>query len=77
MLSAVCAYRILVAGRLLLSCSFCARADNDRKDAAEARKAVQASLMLLDRLADVHPITLGAAETLEETCRSEFHICNS
>lgn len=69
---AVFVYRLLVAGRILLSCNFCAKADNDRNGAADCRRAIQAALMLLNRLAEERPFSLGAAETLEETCRSEW-----
>jgi hypothetical protein len=64
-------YRVLAAARLLLACSLLAKADEDEKQANECRSSVQAASMLLHRFVTIMPIALGAAETLDETCRGE------
>lgn len=69
--NSVFVYRVLAAARLLLACSLLAKADEDEKQVNQCRSSVQAASMLLHRFVTIMPIALGAAETLDETCRGE------
>lgn len=65
---------MLLSGRLLLACLLSARTDGDVRQEEEAGLAVHAAAVLLRHMAVILPITLGAAEVLDETCRGEFRL---
>jgi hypothetical protein len=67
----VLAYRTLMAGRMLLSTIISARGDNDRIQAEDSIKALQATSQLLHHFVSCFPVALGSAEVLDETCRGE------
>lgn len=70
-LMTVLAFRLLVAGRMLLAVALSARSETDRSQQEEAESAAQAVSLLLRHLASVLPISLGSAEVFDETCRGE------
>lgn len=66
------AYRLLLAGRMLLAVLLSSRADNDIRQQEIAQMAVQAVSVLLRHIATALPIAMGAAEVFDETCRGEW-----
>ncbi|ORY82885.1 fungal-specific transcription factor domain-domain-containing protein [Leucosporidium creatinivorum] len=65
-------YRLLMAGRLTLAVVLSAQEDNDSACETEAIHTLEACLLLLKHFAASFPTSIGAAETLKETCR----VCN-
>ncbi|ORY82886.1 fungal-specific transcription factor domain-domain-containing protein [Leucosporidium creatinivorum] len=65
-------YRLLLAGRLTLAVVLSAQEDNDSTCETDAMHVLEACLLLLKHFASAFPTSLGAAETLKETCR----VCN-
>ena len=70
----VIGYRLLLAGRLTIACELSARSDEDQRQIEEAIAPLQAASVTLRHLSTQLPITLGAAEVFDETCRGEFEI---
>ncbi|GAA5874306.1 hypothetical protein JCM8547_007558 [Rhodosporidiobolus lusitaniae] len=62
------AYRLLLAGRLTIAVVLSAREDNDAHE-VQALHTLEACVVLLSHFALAFPVSLGAAETLKETCR--------
>lgn len=54
---------------MILAVSLSARSDGDTKIQEEAKTAAQAASIMLRHLGSVLPISQGAAETFDETCR--------
>lgn len=73
-LTTVIAYLLLLAGRMILAVLLSARGDGDSKQVADAEAAVQAVAVLLSHLAVTLPITVGASEVFNETCRGEIRV---
>lgn len=65
-------YRLLMAGRLTLAVVLSAQEDNDSACETEAIHTLEACLLLLKHFAASFPTSIGAAETLKETCRGEL-----
>ncbi|GAA6006875.1 hypothetical protein JCM10207_009121 [Rhodosporidiobolus poonsookiae] len=65
-------YRLLLAGRLTLAICLSAQEDADATQEVQALQTLEACILLLKAFANAFPISLGAAETLKETCR----VCN-
>ncbi|BGP44257.1 hypothetical protein JCM10450v2_000068 [Rhodotorula kratochvilovae] len=65
-------YRLLMAGRLTLAVVLSAQEDADGTTEVQALHTLEACLLLLKHFAIAFPTSLGAAETLKETCR----VCN-
>lgn len=65
-------YRLLLAGRLTLAAVLSAQEDNDSTCETDAMHVLEACLLLLKHFASAFPTSLGAAETLKETCRGEL-----
>ncbi|GAA6042954.1 hypothetical protein JCM8097_000018 [Rhodosporidiobolus ruineniae] len=63
------AYRLLLAGRLTLAVVLSAQEDQDSAQEVQARQTLEACVLLLSAFAAAFPVSLGAAETLKETCR--------
>ncbi|GAA5915180.1 hypothetical protein JCM6882_001130 [Rhodosporidiobolus microsporus] len=66
------AYRLLLAGRLTLAVILSAQEDTDTALEVQSLHTLEACLLLLNHFASAYPTSLGAAETLKETCR----VCN-
>lgn len=61
-----------MAGRLTLAIVLSAQEDNDGIAQEQATRVLEACLTLLKHFSLAFPISLGAAETLKETCRGAF-----
>lgn len=70
-LGLVTAYLLLLAGRMILAVLLSARGDGHQRQKVDAESAVQAVAVLLGHLANTLPISLGASEVFNETCRGE------
>jgi hypothetical protein len=68
-LTTVLAYRLLLAGRMLLAVLLASRLEEDQQQNNDASMAIQAVSVLLRHLATALPTALGAAEVFDETCR--------
>lgn len=71
-LCTVLGYRLLMAGRLTLAIVLSAQEDNDGIAQEQATRVLEACLTLLKHFSLAFPISLGAAETLKETCRGAW-----